>query len=75
MVVWQLEIPVTGSTHHYKYRLYYGYAGECLVRYDNESGKGDHVHYTSGETSYKFVSLGQLILDFQVDVERLSGGG
>ncbi|MGH8524670.1 MAG: toxin-antitoxin system TumE family protein, partial [Gammaproteobacteria bacterium] len=28
-----------------KYRLYCGRGGRCLVRYDNETGKGDHRHY------------------------------
>ena len=33
-----------------KYRLYYGLAdGTCVVRYDNETGKGDHRHIEEDE--------------------------
>ncbi|MBK5274322.1 MAG: hypothetical protein JJE30_04650 [Desulfuromonadales bacterium] len=44
-VVWLLDKPVTGCGHLFKYRLYFGtFDGACLVRYDNERGKGDHKH-------------------------------
>jgi hypothetical protein len=43
-VVWQLDEPLPGSAHLFKYRLYCGCDGECWVRYDNERGKGDHRH-------------------------------
>ncbi len=56
-----------------KYRLYYGYPGKCLVRYDNERGKGDHRHDGDRETSYSFISVEQLIQDFKADIERLRG--
>ncbi len=36
VVVWALSEPLKPSTHCYKYRLYYGAAGVCRVRYDNE---------------------------------------
>ncbi|MGZ8217142.1 toxin-antitoxin system TumE family protein [Methylomagnum sp.] len=75
MVIWQVPMPIPGSCHAYKYRLYCGRAGKCLVRYDNERGKGDHVHYDAGEFSYQFVSLAKLIDDFETDVARLTGGG
>lgn len=35
--------------HGLKYLLYYGTGDECLVRYDNERGKGDHRHYGERE--------------------------
>lgn len=75
MVVWRLPEPMLGSGHCYKYRLYCGRNGQCLVRYDNERGKGDHVHYGIEELPYSFVDLGQLLNDFQADVARLTGGG
>jgi hypothetical protein len=75
MAVWQVPTPIPASAHGYKYRLYCGRAGLGLVRYDNERGKGDHVHYATGEVSYRFVSLEQLIADFEADVKRLTGGG
>ena len=46
MVIWQLPQPASlERSHGLKYRLFAGRDEECLVRYDNESGKGDHVHY------------------------------
>jgi hypothetical protein len=45
------------------------------VRYDNETGKGDHKHMGRAELeiAYKFTSLAQLLIDFLVDIERRSG--
>lgn len=71
MVVWQLPRPTADRSHGYKYRLYCGRAGRCLVRYDNETGKGDHVHEDDTERPYCFVSLEKLIADFEADVARL----
>ncbi len=71
MVVWQLPQPSSDRPHGYKYRLYCGRAGKCLVRYDNETGKGDHIHYGDHERVYRFVSLEKLIADFEDDVTRL----
>jgi hypothetical protein len=72
-VVWRLPYPTLERPHGLKYRLYCGRAGHCIVRYDNESGKGDHVHYGNTEQPYRFISLDRLIQDFYADVERLSG--
>lgn len=72
MVVWVLGHPVPGSSHPFKYRLYCGRAGQCIVRYDNERDKGDHKHYGNKETHYPFKSLEQLIQDFETDVRRLT---
>lgn len=74
MVIWQLPQPTSDRPHGIKYRLYCGQAGKCLVRYDNETGKGDHVHDGDDERPYLFVSLDQLISDFEADVLRLIGG-
>lgn len=71
MVVWQLPQATSDRPHGYKYRFYCGRAGRCLVRYDNETGKGDHVHYGDDERTYRFVSLENLIADFEEDVTRL----
>ena len=61
--------------HGFKYRLYCGQNGQTIVRYDNETGKGDHRHVGTQEleTSCVFASLVQLLKDFAEDVERLSG--
>lgn len=73
-IVWQLPEPTPERPHGLKYRLYCGKEGRCIVRYDNETGKGDHVHYGGeNERSYGFISFERLILDFYADIERLSG--
>jgi hypothetical protein len=56
-----------------KYRFYCGRGEECLVRYDNEAGKGDHRHFGEQEESYAFTGVDQLIEDFRNDCARLSG--
>ena len=33
-------------------RLAYVVRGVCVLRYDNEAGKGDHRHFGSGERPY-----------------------
>ncbi len=73
--IWQLPQAEADRLHGLKYRLYCGRDGQTIVRYDNESGKGDHRHVgvPELETSYKFTSLVQLLKDFALDVERLSG--
>jgi hypothetical protein len=47
LVLWQVEKPVDGSFHKCKYRLAYVVDGVCVLRYDNEVGKGDHRHFGS----------------------------
>ncbi len=67
------QFPPYARPHGLKYRLYYGYPGKCLVRYDNERGKGDHRHERDQEERYTFISVEQLIQDFKTDIERLRG--
>lgn len=45
--------------------------GECVLRYDNERGKGDHRHIGSHEEQYAFTILEALIRAFNQDVERM----
>ncbi len=72
VVIWRLSDPLPGSRHPFKYRLYYGTAeGKCLLRYDNERGKGDHRHLGESEESYTFTTLRKLIEDFEADIERM----
>jgi hypothetical protein len=73
VVIWELPQPLPPSAHLYKYRLYYGTADEDRVRYDNERGKGDHRHVGGQETGYAFVSVEQLLDDFERDIENWSG--
>lgn len=70
LVLWRLPKPVAGSAHGFKYRLAYVVCGECVLRYDNESGKGDHRHVGGKEKKYSFTTPEQLITDFQRDIER-----
>ena len=70
IVVWRLPKPVPGSRHAFKYRLAYVSNGECVLRYDNEVGKGDHRHFGQKETAYSFISPETLLSDFWGDVER-----
>lgn len=72
VVIWELPEPLPPSTHGYKYRLYYGAAGVCRVRYDNERGKGDHRHHGFREENYVFTTLEQLLADFELDVSEWS---
>ena len=65
LVIWKLPDKTPDRPHGIKYRLYHGdKKGHCIVRYDNESGKGDHKHIGDKETIYQFVSVEQLIKDF-----------
>ena len=68
--VWRLPKPVRGSTHAFKYSLAYVVAGECVLRYDNEPGKGDHKHVGDVEVAYRFTAPEQLLADFWSDVDR-----
>ena len=70
LVLWRLPRPVAGSPHDFKYRLAYVVRGECVLRYDNEVGKGDHRHLGEIESGYVFTTPEQLIADFQRDIER-----
>jgi hypothetical protein len=70
LVLWQVPKPVPGSTHRFKYRLAYVVDAECVIRYDNEEGKGDHRHVSGRESRYRFGTPEQLIRDFQRDIQR-----
>ncbi len=70
LVIWRLSRPLPGSRHPYKYRLAYIVKENCVLRYDNESGKGDHRHWDEQESGYAFVSPEKLLADFQADIER-----
>ena len=72
MVVWQLPKPNKHRPHGVKYRFYYGLAeGTCLLKYDNETGKGDHKHIGNTEEFYSFVSVNKLFADFFADINEL----
>ena len=59
MVVWR-----------YKYRLALVVDGRCVLRYDNEAGKGDHRHEGEKETPYVFTTPQTLLGDFWNEVDN-----
>ncbi|RDJ27539.1 hypothetical protein DWF00_11380 [Bosea caraganae] len=69
--VWHVPTSVPASAHGYKYRLAYVVRDECLLRYDNERGKGDHKHVGEVEQPYSFSTIETLIDDFFRDIEGL----
>jgi hypothetical protein len=69
LVVWQVPRPLPGSAHAFKYRLAYVVDGRCVLRYDNEAGKGDHRHVGGKDRPYVFSTPEQLIADFWRDAD------
>lgn len=70
LVVWRVTSPVSGSHHGFRYRLAYVVDGHCVIRYDNEAGKGDHKHVGEDEIPYFFTTSQALLDDFWNDVEN-----
>ena len=40
------------------------------MRYDNETGKGDHRHSKDQEEQYHFTDVETLLADFLADIEK-----
>jgi hypothetical protein len=70
IVVWRLSRPVRGSKHRFKYRLALIVDRVCVLRYDNEAGKGDHRHVLDVEERYEFADTEKLVDDFWREVEN-----
>ena len=70
LVLWEVPAPLAGSSHGYKYRLALVADGVCVLRYDNEAGKGDHRHVEEVEQLYRFEGVDRLVADFMADVRR-----
>ncbi len=69
--MWELPEKSQERHHGLKYSLYYGLQdGTCLVRYDNEIGKGDHRHIVGKEESYTFTNVDNLVGDFLSDIDK-----
>ena len=68
MTIWRLPEQTRERQHGLKYSLFYGRAGERIVGYDNEAGKGDHRHYRDREESYAFTNVETLVADFFADL-------
>jgi hypothetical protein len=69
-VVWRLSSTLSGSHHYFNYRLALVVNARCVLRYDNESGKGDHRHIGDDETPYLFTTPKALPDDFWNDVDN-----
>jgi hypothetical protein len=70
IVLWSVPSPVRGSAHGFKYSLALIVDEVCVLRYDNEIGKGDHIHEDGQERPYAFTSQSRLLNDFLADVRR-----
>jgi hypothetical protein len=70
VAIWRVSQPVSPSRHGFKYRLAYVVASQCVLRYDNERGKGDHRHVGTVEAPYVFSTPDQLMADFNADIAR-----
>jgi hypothetical protein len=53
-------------------RLVYIVAGNRVVGYDNERGKGDHKHLGSLEVAYVFRNVPTLLADFKSDLKGVT---
>ncbi len=71
MVVWQVPSPVPPSSHAFKYRLVYIEDGVRVVGFDNERGKGDHMHLRGEERAMDFPGVDRLLERFVREVDRI----
>ena len=68
--VMQVSMPVRGSAHSFKYSLALVVKGECVLRFDNEAGKGDHFHLRGIKHPYTFTTPLALLADFWEQVDQ-----
>jgi hypothetical protein len=71
LMVWRVPAPVPPSQYGFKYRAAYAAAGERVVGFDNERGKGNHMHIAEVEKPYGFTTIEQLIEDFIAAVDAV----
>lgn len=69
LVVWRVPSPVAPSRHGFKYRAAYVEGGVRVIGFDNERGKGDHMHVGSDERPYTFTTVDKLAEDFIAAIE------
>ena len=77
IVVWMVTTPLPGSTHACKDRLAFALNGDCVpgsalcvVRYDNEAGRGDRRRLNAAEKACQFFTSDKLFADFERDIRR-----
>jgi Family of unknown function (DUF6516) len=74
IAIWLTPLSVRASVHPYKYRLAYVANQRCVLRFDNEAGKGDHKHLGEIEAPYRFTDLDTLQADFWAEVKKRRRG-
>lgn len=65
IVIWLVPTPVPPESHSFEYRMVYVVRGVRVIGFDNERGKGDHMHLHGFETPYQFSGLAKLLADFR----------
>ena len=68
--IWRVPSSVRGSAHSYKYSLAYVVDGQCVLRFDNEAGKGDHFHRLDTDRAYRFITIEKLLADFWAAIDQ-----
>ena len=68
-VIWRVPDPLWARVT-IQYRLTLIEGGRCVLRYDNEAGKGDHKHYGRRQVAYNFTVIERLQSDFNTEVEE-----
>jgi len=74
LVLWRVPAPLAGSAHDFKYRMALVVNGACVLRYDNEAGKGDHFHGPAGEVPFVFTGIEALLNDFDGRIREYLDG-
>ena len=69
LVVWRIPTHVPPSPHPFKYQAAYIVAGARVVGFENERGKGDHMHVDGKELPYTFTTVDRLVEDFIAAVD------
>ncbi|HEY3983586.1 toxin-antitoxin system TumE family protein [Cedecea sp.] len=73
ITVWAVDPSIRASNHGYKYSMAYVSNDVCVMRYDNEAGKGDHKHIGDSEYPVTFSDLADLFEQFYADVNAIRG--
>ena len=81
LVIWRLPRQAPGSAHPYKYHLAFVIGDECVLRFDNEAGKGYPGNGYPGngyrwrtrarELIYEFKSPEKLVQAFLREARRI----
>ena len=71
--IWLVPDPVAPSAHRFKYSLVYVVEGVRVIGFDNERGKGDHLHLHGIETPYAFQDIAKLLADFRTLIAQERG--